>query len=89
MKEELPDNYKNKNEEVKVEAGVSGGHGEAGVSGGNGEAGGESSESKPKVPEEKPGTGESGSPSEGNVATAAAAALASAAVKAKVSPVWR
>ncbi len=74
MKEELPESYKSKSEEA----------GNSSVSGGSGEPGAGVGESKAKPPDEKPAIAESGSLSEGNVATAAAAALASAAVKAKV-----
>lgn len=73
MKEELPESYKSKSEDTGNGGGSN-----------SGEPGTEVGESKVKPPEEKPVPAESGSPSEGNVATAAAAALASAAVKAKV-----
>ena len=75
MKEELPESYKSKSEDAS----------NGSATGSSGDTSMEVGEGKAKLPEEKPTTAESGSPSEGNVATAAAAALASAAVKAKVN----
>ena len=84
MKDELPENYNKpttKAEDVKTEPGTTGGGKDATEQGEGG------SESKAGVKESK-GSAEdkvsAETPSEGNVATAAAAALASAAVKAKV-----
>lgn len=76
MKEELPENYKNKGEDSGKQDSVIGDGSESSNAG--------VGETKAKLSEEKLATSESGSPGEGNVATAAAAALASAAVKAKV-----
>ena len=71
MKEELPENYKSTKIEVKVDS--------------DSKESTEQVEGKTASPEVKPASVETMvPPSEGNVATAAAAALASAAVKAKV-----
>lgn len=83
MKEELPENYTKpaaKADDVKSEPSAKESPEQSEV---KGESAAESGvESKAGVPEEK--SLASDNPSEGNVATAAAAALASAAVKAKV-----
>lgn len=76
MKEELPEHYKvsTKAEDSKTDLNETSGKDLP-----------EQLEGKSGVLEEKPEVGLTAPPTEGNVATAAAAALASGAVKAKVS----